>query len=130
MQYLEKEELKNIKEKFPFLTIGYYNITNSFYVGIIHGYQKDFLNLYDYNSIKNKNLKKIFLLLGDKWWWESNRKIPINIYFYKEFQIFNNCIKKFQKKNFSIYYTPPNVKLENFYQKKKKNIKVNYLPST
>jgi len=118
---IDREEISKIKEKFPFLTIGYYEVNDIYYTGIIQEIKKDFLILYDYNSIKNKNFKKIFLLLGDKWWWESNRKIPINIYFNKEFQIFSDCIKKFQRKNFLIIYTP-DIKFETNFQKKRKHL--------
>ena len=40
--------------------------------------------MYDYSKI-DSNFKSLFLELGDSWWWESNRTIPINLFLKKDF---------------------------------------------
>jgi hypothetical protein len=50
--------------------------------------------------------KKVFLELGEVWWWESNRKIPINIFLKKEMQLFKPYIKTFSSKDVEILFGP------------------------
>jgi hypothetical protein len=52
------------------------------------------------------SLKQRFLNLGDEWWWESNRTIPINIFFNREFDIFKKYIKSFNTKDTEIVFGP------------------------
>jgi hypothetical protein len=50
--------------------------------------------------------KKSFLELGEVWWWESNRKIPINIFLKKEMHDFKPYIKTFSSKDVEILFGP------------------------
>ena len=50
--------------------------------------------------------KKLFLELGDIWWWESNRMIPINIFLRKEMEIFKYAVKNFTTKDVQIIMGP------------------------
>jgi hypothetical protein len=54
-------------------------------------------------DIEDKNL---FLELGESWWWESNRKIPINIFLKKEMGMFRHTIKTFNSKDVEILFGP------------------------
>lgn len=94
----------DLKNSFPFLTYGIFN--NEEYVGIIQNIKDNFLYIYLFNLIKSYELKKNFLLLGNKWWWESDRKIPIGIFFKKEFEIYKDCLRIFSLKKFKIIYSP------------------------
>ena len=62
------------------------------YVGIVINFDSFVTSIYDISSIKSEDDRKIFLEMGDVWWWESNRKIPINIFLKKEMQLFRYAI--------------------------------------
>ena len=42
--------------------------------------------MYVYTSLHTEEDKKLLLELGDIWWWESNRLIPISIFLRNEIQ--------------------------------------------
>jgi len=44
--------------------------------------------------------------MGETWWWESNRQIPINIFLKAEIDIFKYCIKTFNSKGVRIVLGP------------------------
>jgi len=69
---------EQIQDDFPFITVITYG--NHEYVGIIINQDNNITSIYDYNILKGDEHKKLFLELGEIWWWESNRMIPINIF--------------------------------------------------
>ena len=50
--------------------------------------------------------KKLFLDLGDQWWWESNRKIPINIFLKGELNGYRKYIKTLNSKDVELVFGP------------------------
>jgi hypothetical protein len=50
--------------------------------------------------------KQKFLELGEVWWWESNRKIPINIFLKEDMTLFRYMIKTFNSKDVSVVFGP------------------------
>jgi hypothetical protein len=56
--------------------------------------------------IVEESERKLFLELGDAWWWESNRKIPINIFLKKEMIVFRPFIKTFNSKDVELLFGP------------------------
>lgn len=90
-----------ILEKFPFLSLG--KVSNDHYLGIIQNADAQFISMYILDLIPTGNLREVFLELGDRWWWESNREIPINI-FIKDprFKAFRNSIRMFSAKEFEL----------------------------
>ena len=73
---------ETLKENFPFLSL----ITKGDleFVGIIQNQDANVTSFYDYGRILLPKDKMAFLKLGQTWWWESNRQIPINIFLKKE----------------------------------------------
>lgn len=92
------------QENYPFITCVKSNDVE--YVGIIINYDDAITSIYDIGMLRNVDEKRLFLELGDVWWWESNRKIPINIFLKKEMQIFRYCIKTFNSKDIEIVFGP------------------------
>ena len=84
------------QERFPFLSFGKY--VDREYVGIVQNCDNTLLSMYVYNHIQDVELKKLFLRLGDNWWFESNRTIPINIFLKDSFKIFQPYLKTFARK--------------------------------
>ena len=63
-------------------------------------------SIYVYDQIQDTNLKQLFLELGEVWWWESNRTIPINIFLNREFEEFRSYIKTFTTKDVEVVFGP------------------------
>jgi hypothetical protein len=76
----------NLQENFPFISV--ITHVNQEYVGVIINQDAQVTSMYDYSAIKTDAEKERFLELGEAWWWESNRQIPINIFLLKEISEF------------------------------------------
>ena len=76
------------------------------YVGIVINFDNFVTSIYDISVIKSDDEKRIFLELGESWWWESNRKIPINIFLKAEMQPFRYSIKTFNSKDITLVFGP------------------------
>ncbi len=92
------------QENYPFISCIKSNDLE--YVGIIINLDDFFTSIYDISVIKNPKDRGIFLEMGEVWWWESNRKIPINIFLKKEMQIFRYAIKTFNSKDVDLLFGP------------------------
>ena len=79
--------IKEIQEKFPFLSIVVYG--GQEYIGIIANQDQWVTSMFVYTSLKSEQEKKALLDLGEVWWWESNRMIPINIFLKNDFTKLN-----------------------------------------
>jgi hypothetical protein len=75
-------------------------------VGIIINFDNYVASIYDIAAIKNDGERRVFLELGETWWWESNRKIPINIFLKKEMQHFKYSIKTLNSKDVELLFGP------------------------
>jgi hypothetical protein len=89
---------------FPFITC--IKIGDNEYLGIIINLDENVVSLYNYADIRTEESKHIFLDLGEVWWWESNRKIPINIFLKTEMSIFRPYIKTFNSKDVEVIFGP------------------------
>lgn len=95
---------KKLSDIHPFITVCQYSGQD--YVGIIQNRNDTVTTLYDYGSIILPNLRTRFLELGDIWWWESNRSIPINIFLKDDWSIFKPYIRTFNNKSLEIIHGP------------------------
>jgi hypothetical protein len=95
---------ENLQENFPFISV--INHVSHEYVGIIINQDAQITSIYDYSSIRSDKEKQRFLELGDVWWWESNRQIPINIFLLKEIAEFRYVIKNFSTKDVKVIFGP------------------------
>ena len=95
---------EKIQDQFPFITILTYG--NQEYVCMVINQDNSITSIYDYNILKTDDDKRLFLEMGDTWWWESNRLIPINIYLRKEMEYFKYAIKNFSTKDVAISFGP------------------------
>jgi hypothetical protein len=98
------EEFKKLNDRFEFLTYAEY--AENEYIGIIQNSDSQFVSMYAYNRIFDKELKTKFLEYGEIWWWESNRKIPINMFLGSPFKIFSPYLFTFNSKEFNCLLGP------------------------
>jgi len=92
------------KEQLPFISV--INYGDQEYVGIIINQDQFVTSFYDIDAIKTADEKNLFLVMGETWWWESNRQIPINIFLKNEIDAFKYCIKTFNSKGVRIILGP------------------------
>jgi hypothetical protein len=76
------------------------------YIGIIINFDDNVASIYDISVLRSDSEKNLFLEMGETWWWESNRRIPINIFLKKEMNIFKYSIKTFNAKDVEILFGP------------------------
>lgn len=95
---------ENLKENFPFISV--INHVNQEYVGIIINQDAQVTSIYDYVAIRSEEERTRFLELGEAWWWESNRQIPINIFLAREIADFKYVIKNFSTKDVKLLHGP------------------------
>lgn len=95
---------EEFQENFPFITC--IKCVDEEYVGIIINYDLQVTSIYDFGILRADLDKQRFLELGEIWWWESNRKIPINIFLKQDMAAFRPIIKTFNSKDVSIVFGP------------------------
>ena len=95
---------ENFQENYPFISI--INHVSQEYVGIVINQDAQVTSIYDYSAIKSEDERAKFLELGEIWWWESNRQIPINIFLSREIAPFRYAIRNFSTKDTKIMLGP------------------------
>lgn len=101
---INNDFLKKLSETHPFMSVVSY--ANQEYVGIIQNSDDVVTTLYDYGAIIDKEEKNKFLSLGEVWWWESNRLIPINLFLKEEWTYFKIFLRTFNTKSLTILHGP------------------------
>lgn len=95
---------QELQEKYPFLTGLEFN--NTEYVGIVQNRDQHIISFYDIEKCRNDEEKKVLLELGDLWWWESNRLLPIDVFLFQEMQEFRHCLRTFVLKETEVLFGP------------------------
>jgi hypothetical protein len=94
----------NIEQQLPFISV--LNYGENEYVGIIINQDQHVTSFYDLEAVRTTDEKTLLLELGEIWWWESNRQVPINIFLRKEIEPFRYIIKTFNSKDVRIILGP------------------------
>lgn len=115
--------LKNIEENFPFISVVVYGEQE--YVGIIANQDHLVTTMYIYTNLKSEKEKQEFLDMGNIWWWESNRTIPISIFLLDEMEKFEYSVMTMNSKDVKVTLGPC-VNLNNLAVKrvKRKNVQL------
>ena len=92
------------QENFPFISCLKSN--DKEYVGIVINFDDYVASIYDLSMIMGEELRRIFLDLGEVWWWESNRMIPINVFLKHDWSEFKFCVKTMNSKDVDIRLGP------------------------
>jgi hypothetical protein len=92
------------QDNYPFLSCIKSNDRE--YIGVIINFDHNIASIYDISMISDDEERQLFLEMGELWWWESNRKIPINIFLKKEMQIFRPYVKTFNSKDVDLLFGP------------------------
>jgi len=101
---IQNEFFKRLTENHPFITVCSY--ANQDYVGIVQNRDDMVTTIYDYGAITDNTIKEKFLELGEIWWWESNRLIPINLFLKDEWLPFKPFLRTFTNKSLIVVHGP------------------------
>jgi len=93
-----------VQEKYPFLSLVAYG--GEEYVGIIQNSDDVVLSIYNIDSIKTSKEKRRYLELGEQWWWESNQKIPINLFLRNDWAQFSYTLATLNIKDCEVKFGP------------------------
>ena len=96
--------LKDIEKDFPFISVVTYG--GNEYVGIIANQDQYVTSMYVFTMLKTDQDKKRFLELGDSWWWESNRMIPINIFLRTDISPYSYALMTMNSKDVKVSIGP------------------------
>ena len=101
---MEQKDIDRFQEKFPFLTG--LNYGGKEHVGIVQNYNNQLTTIYDFDKLRTEEDKQVFLELGETWWWESNRIVPINIFLPKEIELFKYSLCHMITKDVDFIFGP------------------------
>lgn len=101
---MSSEIFTKLTDKYPFITLCVY--ASQEYVGIIQNRDDAITTIYDFGSITDLEVKKLFLEQANIWWWESNRSIPINIFLKQDWDPFRGYLRTFINKDLEILHGP------------------------
>ena len=111
------EIFKTLRDKFPFLSL--IRKGDMEFVGIVQNQDQHVTSFYDYGRIMQPQDKMRYLKCGEIWWYESNRKIPINIFLKGDFRYFRPTLVTLNSKDVEIVHGPT-VKLSEISKKRVK----------
>ena len=95
---------KEIEEKFPFLSVVTYGGME--YIGIVNNQDNLTTTMYIYSDALTPEEKAKLIELGEIWWWESNRMLPINIFLRKEMGAFKHIQRTMNSKDVKVTHGP------------------------
>jgi len=101
---IQNEFFKRLTENHPFITVCSY--ANQDYVGIVQNRDDMVTTIYDYGAIADADIKEKFLELGEIWWWESNRLVPINLFLKDDWLPFKPYLRTFTNKSLVVVHGP------------------------
>jgi hypothetical protein len=99
------------------------------YVGIVVNNDHNILTFYDIDMMPTVEFKKEFLELGDIWWWESNRLLPIDVFLHHEMKPFKPYLRTFVSKDVHVLFGPI-TSLQNLLKKRVKRRSIQLIRKT
>jgi len=111
------EIFKTLRDKFPFLSL--IQKGDMEFVGIVQNQDNNVISFYDYGRLMSPQDKMRYLKCGEIWWYESNRKLPINIFLKGDFKYFRTTLVTLNSKDVVIV-EGPTVRLSDISKKRVK----------
>ena len=111
------EIFKTLRDKFPFLSL--IQKGDMEFVGIVQNQDNNVISFYDYGRLMSPQDKMRYLKCGEIWWYESNRKLPINIFLKGDFRYFRTTLVTLNSKDVVIA-EGPTVRLSDISKKRVK----------
>ena len=108
---------QEIEENYPFISVITYG--GNEYVGIVVNQDQYVTTILNFNQLKTSEDKKLILKLGQVWWMESYRLIPITIFLRNEIDRIKYCQMTMNSKDVKVVLGPT-VNLTNLHDKRVK----------
>ena len=114
---------KDIEKNLPFISVVQYG--GEEYIGVISNQDAVVTSMYVLTKCREQSEQDRLLELGEVWWWESNRLIPINIFLRKEMDDLRHVLITMASKDVKVTMGPT-VNLNNLSIKrvKRKNVQL------
>ena len=105
---MEQDKVKWMQENYPFFSYVRYGNKKEYkeYLGIIINYDQVITSMYKFEDIPTPELRKKFIELGEQWWWESNRLMPINLFLGSQISLYKNWILNMNSKDTEVVWGP------------------------
>ena len=101
---MQEQDIKKLLDQYPF--ISYLTYGGNDYIGIIQNVDDIITTIYDFSVLKTEEQKLRYLELGETWWWESNRLIPINVFLKQDWVEFRISLKTMNSRDVKIQFGP------------------------
>ena len=108
-------DIEYIQENLPFLACIEYG--KETFVGIVQNADDKIITIYDLGIVKSEADRKKLIALGDIWWSESNRMLPISVFLVEQMKEFRYCLKTLSAKEAVVIFGPV-VSLSNLVKKR------------
>ena len=115
IMYKMSVDPNEIQTSHPFLSL--ITVAKQEIIGIIQNCDTKVMSIYVFELLPAE-LKPKFLEYGANWWWESNRKIPINIFIGSEFVKFRPYLRTYSMKEIKVNFGPV-IRLSDFAESKR-----------
>jgi len=115
IMYKMSVDPNEIQTSHPFLSL--ITVAKQEIIGIIQNCDSKVMSIYVFELLPAE-LKPKFLEYGANWWWESNRKIPINIFIGSEFVKFRPYLRTYSMKEIKVNFGPV-IRLSDFAESKR-----------
>ena len=112
---------QKLLDEYPFLTVVEY--AGKEHLGVVQNIDSHVASIYVYARLRDDKERLKFLELGEEWWWETNRKLPINIALINRWS-FAHCVQSFNVKQMEVV-AGPEVRLSNSITKRIKRRSIN-----
>jgi hypothetical protein len=117
---------QKLLDEYPFLTVVEY--AGKEYLGVVQNIDSHVASIYVYARLRDDKERLKFLELGEEWWWETNRKLPINIALINRWS-FAHCVQSFNVKQMEVV-AGPEVRLSNSITKRIKRRSINLVKNS
>jgi len=116
---MDNEKQQWMQENYPFFSYVRYGNKKEFteHLGIIINSDQVITSMYNFEAIPTPELRKKFVELGEQWWWESNRLMPINLFLGSQISKYRNWILNMNSKDVEVLWGPE-TSLSNIIQKR------------
>lgn len=93
-----------IIESFPFVSVLLYG--GNEYIGIIINQDKNVISFYNLGSIRTSSDLSAIIEIGETWWWETDRIVPISIKYNQQLRPFSYSVMTVISKDTKITHGP------------------------
>ena len=118
-----RQKIEETRAKHEYLTFIFMK-DDDWKCGVVQNETARFIALYDLSKIRNEDAMRRFLAMADDWWWNSNRRLPIQSYIGPQFDEFQNALINIPKKGLDCDPIGPVFSLSELYIKRIKKRRV------